>query len=230
MPNYRWVLLDADNTLFDFDRAEHEALQRALSDRGRPLTPETERTYLTINRALWSAFDRGEVSQDWLIVERFRRLNAALGLESDPAAFNRDYLTYLGQGAYLLPGALDLCRDLSQAGCTLAIATNGVARVQRARMASSPLSHHISHLFISEELHAQKPQLAFFTPILAQLGVTDKSLCLMVGDNLQSDILGGQTAGLPTAWYNPHRRPNTTGVTPTFTVQNYKELKDLILS
>ena len=229
MRRYDFVLLDADNTLFDFDRAEHEALKRAMEERGYPFTEESEALYLSINRALWEAFDRGEAEQKWLVVERFRRLDAALGGSNDPETFNRDYLTYLGQGAYLLPGALELCRELKAAGCTLAIATNGVARVQHARMDTSPLAQLIDGLFISEELGAQKPQSGFFQPMLERLGIADKSRCLMVGDNLRSDILGGLNAGLPTAWYNPHNKPNDTGIQPAFTVRDYKELKDLIL-
>lgn len=230
MKRYDFVLFDADNTLFDFDRAEHEALKRAMEERGYPFTPENERLYLGINRALWEAFDRGEVTQDWLTVERFRRLDAALGGRNDPEAFNRDYLTYLGQGAYLLDGAEDLCRSLHQAGCVLALATNGVARVQHARMAASPLAPYFPHLFISEEVKAQKPQREFFEPMLETLAVTDKSRCLMVGDNLRSDILGGLQAGLPTAWYNPKGLPNTTDIHPAFTISDYNELKDLIIS
>lgn len=228
--NYDTLFLDADNTLFDFDRAEHEALKRAMTERGYPFTPETESVYLTINRGLWEAFDRGEVEQKWLVVERFRRLDAALGGSNDPEAFNRDYLTYLGQGAWLLPGALELCRELKQAGCRLAIATNGVARVQHARMDASPLAQYIDGLFISEELGAQKPQAEFFLPMLERMGVADKGRCLMVGDNLRSDILGGRNAGLPTVWYNPRRLPNPTDIRPTFTVATYQELKDLIFS
>lgn len=229
MKRYDFVLLDADNTLFDFDRAEHEALKRAMTERGYSFTPETEEIYLSINRELWARFDRGEVEQKWLTVERFRRLNEALGGRSDPETFNRDYLTYLGEGAFLLPGAEPFCRALREAGCTLALATNGVARVQRARLAASPLAPYFPHLFISEELGAQKPQAAFFQPMLAALGVTDKSRCLMVGDNLGSDIRGGADAGLDTAWFNPRRLPNPTNIRPTYTVDGYDPLLALIL-
>ncbi len=230
MKRYDFVLLDADNTLFDFDRAEHEALKRAMTDRGYPFTPETEGVYLRLNRALWDAFDRGEVTQAFLTVERFRLLDKELGGHNDPRQFNADYLTFLGQGAYLLPGAEEFCRALHQEGLTLAIATNGVARVQHARMAASPLKAYFPHLFISEELGAQKPQAEFFEPMLAALGVTDRARCLMVGDNLRSDILGGLRAGLPTAWYNPHGLPGHTDIHPTFTVADYNQLKDLILT
>ena len=95
-------------------------------------------------------------------------------------------------------------------------------------MDASPLAQYIDGLFISEELGAQKPQIEFFLPMLERMGVTDQSRCLMVGDNLRSDILGGVNAGLPTAWYNPRHQVNTTGIRPTFTVATYQELKDLI--
>lgn len=229
MRRFDYVLLDADNTLFDFDRAEHEALKRAMTERGYDFTPENEALYLSINRALWAAFDRGEAEQSWLVVERFRRLTARLGGSHDPARFNTDYLTYLGQASFLLPGALELCRDLAGAGCVLAIATNGLARVQHPRMDSCPIAPYISHLFISEELGAPKPQPAFFAPALERLGVTDKSRCVMVGDNLLSDVQGGLNAGLTAVWYNPRRSPNPTDIRPTFTVETYQELKDLII-
>ncbi len=226
---YNTVILDADNTLFDFDRAEHEALRQVMTAHGYPFTPETEALYLSFNRELWTRFDQGRVTQAWLTVERFRRLNAALGGSCDPEAMNAEYLTRLGEGAYLLPGAEAFCRTLSQAGVVLAIATNGVARVQRARLSASPLAPYFPHLFISEELGAQKPLPAFFTPMLNALKVTDRGRCLMVGDNLLSDIKGGQDAGLDTAWYNPHHRPNPTSIVPTYTVENFDSLLPLIL-
>ena len=112
MPRYDIVFLDADNTLFDFDAAEHAALRLVLEERGYPATPETEALYLGFNRDLWSAFDRGEVTQEFLLVERFRLLTRALGGTDDPAAFNRDYLSHMAACSRLLPGAEALCRDL----------------------------------------------------------------------------------------------------------------------
>ncbi len=229
MPHYDIVLLDADNTLFDFDAAEGAALRRALEERGYPFTPETQALYLSINRPLWAAFDRGEVTQDFLVVERFRLLVERLGGDHDPAAFNRDYLTYLGQGNQLLPGAEELCRELRGAGCLLALATNGVARVQRARLESSPLKPYFSAIFISQELGAQKPQQAFFQAVFDALDIRDRHQCVMVGDTLGSDILGGLAAGIDTIWYNP-RGLSSGDIHPTYTASSFQEVRRFILS
>ena len=69
MPRYEVVLFDADHTLFDFDRAEREALRQTLEEAGLPADGETEARYLSINRALWNRLDRGEVRREWLVVE-----------------------------------------------------------------------------------------------------------------------------------------------------------------
>lgn len=46
--------------------------------------------------------------------------------------------------------------------------------------------------------HTGKPEPRFFLPLCARLGV-DPRRCLMVGDNLESDIAGGQACGMTTA-------------------------------
>lgn len=229
MKRYDYVLFDADNTLFDFDRAEHQALALALEEFSIPCTPETEALYVSINSGLWAMLDRGEASREWLVVERFARLVKELGVEADPAALNRTYLDQLGQQPFLLPGAEEVCRALG-AHCTLAILTNGVARAQRGRFERSPLAGLIPHLFISEEVGASKPSPDFFRPVLTALGITDPRRALMVGDNLTTDIGGAAALGLDTAWYRPAVPSQSPGtVTPTWTITRLEELIPLVL-
>ena len=92
MANFDFLLFDADNTLFDFDRAEDAALRQVLAERGYPDDDATRGLYLSINRDLWARLDRGEVTQSFLVVERFAAFTRALGRDDDPVAFNRDYL------------------------------------------------------------------------------------------------------------------------------------------
>lgn len=229
MPRYDTVLLDADNTLFDFDAAEEAALARALGAWGCPLDPQVLSRYLEINRDLWAAFDRGEVEQDHLLVERFRLLGEALGRPWDPSAVNDAYLTALGEESRLLPGAEALCRSLKEAGCRLALATNGAARVQHARLEGSPLRDLFSGVFISGEMGVQKPQRAFFDRALEALGETDRRRAVMVGDDLGSDIRGGIGAGLDTIWYAPRGQAAPADLAPTYIARDFEEIRAIIL-
>ena len=230
MRRYDIVLLDADNTLFDFNAAEARALDAVLAEFGWPRDEETKQTYLEINHVLWSAFDRGEAEEGFLTVERFRRLGERLGRRADPAEMNRRYLDRLGACSLLLPGAEALCRTLRAAGCRLALATNGVARVQHARLAGSPLVPYLERLFISGEMGTRKPEPAFFRAALAAMGAEDMDRCVMVGDGLGSDVKGALSVGLDVIWFAPGGADAPADRRPTHTARSLEEIGRIICS
>lgn len=229
MPRYDYILLDADMTLFDFERSEEEALQEVLAGRGYPTDRETLELYHRINNALWDANARGEVDQDFLTVERFAAFMRWKGGAYDPGQFNRDYVDSLGRHGHLLPGAEDFCRALAGAGCTLAIVTNGLPEAQWGRFNASPLKGVIPHMFVSMELGCQKPQAEFFDKVCAALGLTDRRRAVVVGDSLITDIRGGLNAGIDTLWFNPRGLPPDPRLRPTFTAGSYQEALEVLL-
>lgn len=228
MGRYDIVLLDADMTIFDFERSEKESLHRTLQTHGLPCTDEVEATYLKINHALWDAFARGEVDQDFLVVERFAALGRVYNMDWDAGKVNRDYLNGLGEEAHLLPGAMEFCQTLRDMGLTLAIATNGMPVAQRGRCARTGLDRIIPHVFISMELGVQKPLPEYFDKVLEALAVTDRSRVVMIGDSLSTDITGGNRAGIDTVWYNPGHTPLSGSARPTYTVSCYEEICSLL--
>lgn len=229
MPRYDFVLLDADMTLFDFERSEQEALREVLAARGYPTDSGTVDLYLRINSALWDANARGEIDQDFLAAERFAAFMRVKGGGHDPRQFNRDYLEALGRRGYLLPGAEEFCRTLAGAGCTLAIATNGLPAAQWGRFNASPLKGIIPHMFVSMELGCQKPQREYFDKVCAALGITDRRRAVMVGDGLKTDIRGGNAAGIDTLWFNPKGLPADPLIPPTYTAAGYAQALEILL-
>ena len=230
MARYDVVLLDADRTLLDFERSERAALRRALAKWDLPRDEQVCRDYSQINDALWAALARGEIDQDFLVVERFAALLRLYGGPGGPEAaqLNWDYMQLLGEEAYLLPGAAQFCRNLGEMGLTLAIATNGLPGPQRGRYVRTGLDQLVPHLFISMELGAQKPQRAFFDRVLEALGVSDRSRTVMVGDSLGTDILGAVRAGIDSIWYDPGGQALTGPAVPTWRAGSYGEILDII--
>lgn len=229
MPRYSCVLLDADRTLFDFNAAEQKALRTVMLSRGYTPDDELIGTYMEINAQLWDAFARGEVEQDFLLAERFRRFEEKYGGSHDPQEFNLDYQRQLAANPDLIPGALELCHQLSDSGCTLAIVTNGATVAQRGRYLHSPIRVFVPYLFISQEIGVQKPEERFFDFVCQKLSITDRTRVVVVGDSLGSDILGGNRAGIDTIWYNPRGTALTGSAKPTFTVGTLSEATDIIL-
>ena len=159
---FPYLLFDADDTLFDFPKAAARAFSAMCRSNGVPDTLDTRALYHRINQELWAAFDRGEVSKDYVTLERFVRFFQALKLPRDPDKCNRDYLTALGAGVYPLPHAEAVCRELVRRGHKLYIVTNAVASVQRSRLQGSVFAALITDAFISEDAGASKPDPAYY--------------------------------------------------------------------
>ena len=227
--SYDIILLDADMTLFDFDRSEHEALTRVLAARGCPTDKETTDAYVRINWALWDDYAKGRVTQEEIGPRRFQQLFDLVGVDADPAESNRDYQLALAECGHLLPGAEDFCRRLFEAGKTLAIATNGMPVSQWGRFRRSGLQPYIKRMFVSGEMGCRKPEREYFEKIFAELPVPDKRRCVIMGDSFPSDIQGGVNAGLDTIWYNPNCWPGHETIRPTYEVHSYQEALELLL-
>lgn len=227
--NYPYLLLDADNTLFDFDRANRIAFREVCTRCDIPDSDELFGQYERCNNALWAAFDRGECSKDFLVVERFRRFLDEIGLRRDPALCNDIHLSSLGRSTLLLPHAEEVCRTLAAAGCRLYLITNAVASVQRARLGRSAIAPCISGAFISEEAGAAKPSVAYFDYVFARIPGITRENCLLVGDSLSSDIRGANNVGIPCCWYNPHAAPRPQELRIDYEIGDLRQLYRIAL-
>lgn len=220
---YNIFLMDADETLLDFKASEKMALKETFLSHGVPYTKEALSLYEQFNQQSWERWERKEITREQLGPIRFALLFEALGLDMDPSAFQDAYMANMALGGYVLPGAVELVQKLSQVG-KIYILTNGFSASQHGRMEKSGLMPYVSGLFISEELGVQKPDLAFFETVFAQIPDFEKSRALMIGDSAFSDMQGGIGAGVDTCWYNPAKLLNTQGYAIDYTVQNFEQL------
>ncbi len=224
---YKWLLFDADGTLFDYDRAEAVALQRTFEGLGQGFEPDYAEAYRRINAAIWLDFELGKISQIRLRTERFDRLFAAVGVGLDSKAFSERYLRNLALGTDLVDGAKDVIRAL-HGRVGLMLITNGLADVQRPRFARSALNGYFAGLVISEEVGAAKPHPHIFDVAFRRMGQPRRDEVLMVGDSLTSDVRGGVDYGLDTCWFNPGRRPRSPDLPIRYEISNLREVLDLV--
>ena len=221
---FPYLLFDADDTLFDFPKAAARAFSAMCRSNGVPDTLDTRALYHRINQELWAAFDRGEVSKDYVTLERFVRFFQALKLPRDPDKCNRDYLTALGAGVYPLPHAEAVCRELVRRGHKLYIVTNAVASVQRSRLQGSVFADLITDAFISEDAGASKPDPAYYAYVRSRIpGLTPEN-GLVIGDSLSTDIQGANNAGLPCCWYNPAGKARPEDLRIDYEIRDLREL------
>lgn len=227
MSRYPYLLFDADDTLFDFSAANHNAFAQVCRHCGLTYTEELYEHYESINAPLWQQLNRGEVTKEWLVVERFRRFLSEVGVDADPAECNRIQLAGLGSSSVLFPEALEVVQTLAKTH-KLYIVTNAVASVQRARLAASAIAPYITAAFISEEAGAAKPSKAYFDYVMERIDGITSDNCLVIGDSLTSDIQGAVNAGLPACWYNPKGNPRPADLPIDYEICNLRELYDIV--
>ena len=226
---YDVLLCDADNTIFDFGKAEENAFAEACQRMGLEATAENLATYSCINEALWRLFEQGGITQSALRVRRFEQFLEAIGhAELDAQAMAQVFVEALGRQSVPIDGAIDALRRWSRL-LPVIIVTNGIARVQHGRMDGSEARHYIRGMVISEEVGAAKPDPKMIEAGMDIAGVRERSRVLMLGGSLSSDIAAAANAGVDACWYNPRGKANESGLPIAYTIRSLDEV-DAILA
>ena len=114
----------------------------------------------------------------------------------------------MGANGNLYPGAIDVLESLTEVA-SLALVTNGIGEVQRARLARLDLERYFDAVVISGEVGVAKPGPEIYDLVFKELGEPDKASTLMIGDSLSSDMAGGINYGIGTCWYAAHSDAET---------------------
>mgnify|MGYP005838505193 CR=1 FL=1 len=228
MAKYRYLLFDLDGTLFDYDRAEAQALQSTCRAFALDYSPGLLQIYRELNGKLWKDFEQGRITPERLKIKRFEQLSEAVQVHFDPDAFSDYYLQELARGTDLIPGAEELIRSLEDR-FELLLITNGLSQVQRPRIAHSALAAYFSEVIISEEVGYAKPDSKIFESVFEKINYPSRETVLMVGDSLTSDICGAHSYGLDTCWFNPLGQPNESVVLPTYQIARLEELYTILV-
>jgi 2-haloacid dehalogenase len=222
----RYVLLDLDDTIFDFHMAEAVAVRDTLQAFGVDVTDAIIARYSEINDAQWKRLERGEMTRDEVKRRRFEILFEELGIPCDAERVRIYYENRLGVGHFFLPGAERMLADL--APYDLYLVSNGTTAVQNGRLASAGIAPLFKRIFLSEAIGYVKPQKEFFDACFAEIPDFDPAQAIILGDSLTSDILGGINAGVRTCWFNPKGQPRRADITPDFEIRSLDEFVPLI--
>lgn len=234
MKHYTDLFIDFDDTLYDTHGNSVIAL-RELFDALHLEQWFTDAQvfydrYWEANIDLWTRYSRGEITRDYLIVERFRRpFSYGEGLE--PTAqycleASDLFLDLCSSKPGLVEGARELMDYLKTKGYRLHMCSNGFHEVQYRKLRSCGLHNHFDTIVLSEDAGVNKPSPLFFDYAIQKTGA-QKETTLMIGDNFQTDILGAKRYGLDTAYFN--RFPDYPAAEPvTYELTQLRQLMEIL--
>lgn len=233
MKRYKAIFLDWDDTIGDWSTAEHKALQDIYAtyrlDRLYPTFEDYVNAYRPYNLELWGMYGRGEVTKEWLHLQRFLRpllVNDANGANDEMVnlahEIGAEFLRLTNKYFSVLPGAAEVVKALAK-NYPLTIISNGFKEVQYYKFEHSGLASYFTHTIISEEVGINKPQPGIFEIALERNGITADE-AVMIGDSYSSDIAGAQAAGIDQIWVRNEGAKELTNERATYIVSNVSEI------
>lgn len=223
---YQTLLFDLDHTLLDSDASEVAAYAHTMATIGLDDPDQHFERYVDINREMWRAVEAGTMHPDEVRFRRFEQFTADIGVDADPVAMAEAFVRGLGAHGELYDGARDLL-DALGGHVRLALVTNGLSDVQRARIERLDLDRYFDAIVISSEVGVTKPRREIFDLTFERLGAPDPATAVMIGDSLSSDMRGGRDYGIATCWFNPHELAAGPDDTVTHEIRTLTEILDL---
>lgn len=229
---YTDLFIDFDDTIYDTHGNAQLSLVELFNhfELGKYFERVEDFTvpYWKTNGELWAQYSRGEITRDYLIVERFKR-PLSLGKNLNPT---REYCLEVSDKFLDLcsckPGLVNGARqllDYLQGKFKLHLCSNGFHEVQYRKLNASDTARYFDTVILSEDAGANKPSGAFFEYAFRISGA-DKAATLMIGDNPETDIRGAIQAGIDTLYFNPDHKEVT--VDATYTVNTLEEIIKLL--
>lgn len=216
MNNIRAVLFDLDHTLWDFRANSRETIGdlfqlHQLEAYGVPSLDEFITVYERINHDMWNAYSLGQIGKEVLRKGRFANTLERFSINDDvlAEALASDYVRESPLKKNLFPFVHETLSHL-QGKYRLLMITNGFTEVQHVKVANSGLKPYFDHVIVSEQTGFKKPHRAIFDHA-ASLASSSSDTCLMVGDNLETDIHGALNAGMQACLFDPYKEHQACG-------------------
>ncbi len=227
---YKVLFFDLDRTLWDYRANSEQTLKDLVTKHTPELVERFDKflaTFYDVNESLWLEYRNGRLSKDKLSTQRFIDSFNRLGVDAEPFAeeFSNDYITESPNKTKLFPKTIETLKYLKNAGYRMFLLTNGFVEVQKVKIRDSNLEPYFETMITSEEAGYQKPHEKIFEFAL-QIVKAEKNDCLMIGDDLESDIEGAKNFGIDTVFFNPAGLIHES--VPTFEIKQLDELTKLL--
>lgn len=235
---YKKILFDLDNTLIDDDANRSYAIKKILKEKNEIISQEKIKEFIKIDNQFWKDRANGKIKNsyefktveekiDWLRAQRFIMFFNNISLEEAIQISNR-YTEYLKENIIPIENSKEILEYLVKKEYDLYIITNGPIKPLKDKLEKANINNYIKCAFSAEEAGRMKPHKEFFDRFFQKVNIENKNDILIVGDELEKDVLAGIKNGMDTCWFNKDFQNNNTDIKPTFEINNLEELKNIL--
>ena len=220
------VFFDLDHTLWDFETNSRETLDEIhhrfeLGERGMDLMKFIH-AYEKVNSGMWALYRENAITKEELRDKRFQETLLEMGVVSKSLAHEiSEYYLFNSPRKSNLFDHAHFVLDYLKSRYTLHIITNGFEEAQKIKLDRSNLNSYFTEVITSEQVGFRKPNRFIFDHALNTTGA-NASESVMIGDDLEADVLGAMNCGFEGVFFNPKEVP--IGKDPKY---EYKEINCL---
>ncbi|MBT3980009.1 MAG: HAD family hydrolase [Bacteriovoracaceae bacterium] len=226
------ILIDLDNTLYEYDVCHEYALDVAVQKISSITNQKTDEIRLQYDQAknlvkktLKKTQSQGIASSHNRLLY-FQKYFETIGLTPIPVALELYHLywnSYL-EKAVLFDGVIDFFEETKKRGLKVVVVTDLTADVQHQKIEKLGLGKYLDLIVTSEEAGVEKPNLEIFQLALEKAELLASEVC-MIGDNYKKDIEGAVSANIRAYYITSESREESEGVV-SFT--DFNQLAKLI--
>ena len=205
MNEIKHIFFDLDHTLWDFEKNSALAFEKIFQELNFNIdSQQFMDIYNPINVAYWKLYERNEIDQEALRVNRLKDAFEAIDFEvtlEEINSISNLFIEYLTSNNHLIDGTIEML-DYLKDYYKLHIITNGFSFVQEVKLQKSNLDKYFVTITNSELAGHKKPHQNIFQYALS-LANASKNQSIMVGDSIEADVLGAMNFGMKAVYFNP---------------------------
>lgn len=235
---YKKILFDLDNTLVDDDENRKYAIEKILIERKEKVNNENLERFIELDNQFWKdraegkiknphKFKNNEEKTNCLRAQRFIKYFSNITLE-EGIKMNNKYINFLKEKIVPIKNSTEILKYLYEKKYELYIITNGPTKAVNDKLGKINAQKYIKDTFSADEAGHMKPHNDFFKKFFNKINSYEKEDMLIIGDELEKDILGGIQNGIDTCWFNMKNTLNDTNLKPTYEINNLIELKNIL--
>lgn len=219
------VLIDIDDTIFDFEKCSKNAFKKTLKKLDLSYKEKDFSYFNKVNDILWTKQKLGELNINQVFIERSNMMSKYFCLDIEKEIFNNLFVEFLYDEIEIVYEIEDLLSYLSDKYQIFA-ASNGVYDMQVNRIKKSNLDKYFDEIFVSDKIGFEKPDKRFFQKIMNITKFSNNDL-IMIGDSIKSDIIGAKNSNIKSIYFNKENKKNSDE-NFTYQVKNLSEIKKIL--
>ncbi len=227
---YKHLFFDLDHTLWDFEKNTSEAIEEIyrifnFASWSIFTLREFMEKFQEVNNYLWDKFNHGLIDRQELRNSRFKMMLTKLGVSEQeiPEGISEKYLEIAPVKERVIPFTHEILAYLKP-NYRLHIISNGFDDIQHTKLKSSHIHQYFDKIVTSDSSGHRKPQKGIFEFAMTEAGAT-RDNAIMIGDNIDTDIIGAQNATMDHIYFNPNNTKHSLKV--TFEIDSLKEIMNI---